>query len=312
MRMRRPMRAGAARNFRPKPNGSSRHVAGWRARNSPGAMSFRPADGPWRTSGRANSPGRICRADGLERTSPVGSFPANGYGLHDMAGNVWQWTTDWFSQRHPADAAAPCCGPETPRTNPRGGVGRGQLRPGPAPGAHSPQGGQGRLLSLRRQLLPPLPTGSPACADDRQRHEPYRLPLHKPHNAFSCRREMIPTGCWHCPSAPTARDCQMQCAGHAQSSCPENVGCSGFSGSWSEEGRYVPPTLTAAPYLIMEAPSPIALIRTPWHFKGGLLVAVLLDKSVRASYALDLRAMSSFSGWRQIFVLMPGELSHPF
>ena len=54
------------------------------------------------------------RADGLERTSPVGSFPANGYGLHDMAGNVWQWTTDWLSQRHPDADAAPCCGPELP------------------------------------------------------------------------------------------------------------------------------------------------------------------------------------------------------
>jgi formylglycine-generating enzyme len=53
--------------------------------------------------------------DGFERTSPVTAFPANGYGVHDMIGNVWEWTSDWYSPKHEADAAKACCIPENPR-----------------------------------------------------------------------------------------------------------------------------------------------------------------------------------------------------
>jgi formylglycine-generating enzyme required for sulfatase activity len=54
-------------------------------------------------------------ADHYERTSPVMAFPPNGYAVCDMIGNVWEWTSDWWSTKHEADAAKACCVPENPR-----------------------------------------------------------------------------------------------------------------------------------------------------------------------------------------------------
>jgi formylglycine-generating enzyme required for sulfatase activity len=60
-------------------------------------------------------PWQNLKQDGYEGTSPVGSFPANGYGLYDMAGNVWEWTSDFFTPRHPDDVSHACCVPTNPR-----------------------------------------------------------------------------------------------------------------------------------------------------------------------------------------------------
>ncbi|HEX6763053.1 MAG TPA: formylglycine-generating enzyme family protein [Gaiellaceae bacterium] len=70
--------------------------------------------------------------DGYAGTSPVGSFPPNGYGLSDVCGNVWEWTCDFFSRRRePVDA---CCAPHNPRVaSPDESFATGQ------PGGHIPR-----------------------------------------------------------------------------------------------------------------------------------------------------------------------------
>ena len=63
-------------------------------------------DFPWRNS----------KDDGFEGTSPVASFAANGYGLYDMCGNVWEWTSDFFRLQHTDEVERSCC---VPGNNPR-------------------------------------------------------------------------------------------------------------------------------------------------------------------------------------------------
>ena len=91
--------------------------------------------------------------DGYARTSPVKAFPPNGYGLYDMAGNVWQWCADWYrpdAYRRDGDQAV-AGQPAGPRR---------QLRPRRAvhPQASHPR----RLVPLQRQLLLQLPDQPPA------------------------------------------------------------------------------------------------------------------------------------------------------
>jgi len=105
---------------------------------------------------------------GYGTTAPVGSYPPNGYGLFDMAGNIWEWTTDWYTARHPEDDDKPCCVPR----NPRGGTERDSLDPA------QPQFAIGRKV---------IKGGSFLCADSYCRR--YRPAARRP--------QMIDTGMSH-------------------------------------------------------------------------------------------------------------------
>jgi len=75
-----------------------------------------PGGKPMANTWQGEFPWQNLNVDGFEWTAPVGSFPPNGYGLYEMTGNVWEWTSDWFQDHQKIQKA--CCTID----NPRGGT----------------------------------------------------------------------------------------------------------------------------------------------------------------------------------------------
>jgi formylglycine-generating enzyme len=122
-------------------------------------------------------PYKNTREDGWEATSPIGTFPPNGYGLFDMIGNVWEWTQDFWAPRHAGDAPKTCCIPRNPMT-PRASIRRSPRSASRAACSRAAASCVPRIIAVatvrrpamrRRWTPPPAMSGSAAWCGRRHR-----------------------------------------------------------------------------------------------------------------------------------------------
>lgn len=84
---------------------------GLEGKTYPWGDSFEVDGRPMAKIWRGNFPHENLAPEGLKRTSPVRAYPPNGYGLYDVVGNVWEWTSDPYAAGGATDASG-CCGTE--------------------------------------------------------------------------------------------------------------------------------------------------------------------------------------------------------
>jgi sulfatase modifying factor 1 len=84
----------------------------------PWGSEFKPGGRWMANTWQGRFPGENTAEDGFTGLAPVGRYPANGYGLHDMSGNVWEWCADWYRpDTYAVDAGV---GGERVASDPRG------------------------------------------------------------------------------------------------------------------------------------------------------------------------------------------------
>ena len=129
-----------------------------------------PPDGAYMANTfQGHFPDKNTGEDGFLATSPVQAFPPNGYGLYGMAGNVWEWVSDWYRPDYYARLAA------------SGGVAHNPKGPSDSMRPHRAgrreARAEGRLVPLHRPVLRALHAGWARQGRAGHRDQPHRLPV---------------------------------------------------------------------------------------------------------------------------------------